>query len=310
MADNTEEMTIPVRNLPVVTEYKNTDQILIVNDNGIKIIPIEDLFGEYINELYNHLYKGRDLTVVFADEIADFEDEWAWIQDRINRDDFSGIRNRDYIPLTLSGGTGETHNMRLNIKTYTGTGDSGYEIPVCVDFISDDCYSETVQWNTSNNNNGNADDDAPYLVSNLYSFCSTLYSYLPAKVRSHIVQKRTLVEQRYSSGSTLTDSTARKWAYIGYCWVPSEVEVTGFTDVGTKLWSTGQGVQYPVFEGGWQNKIKGAGPGGERCTWWTITARGGASAYACSVGSTGNVNNYYASNSYRVPICFRIAAAA
>ena len=216
------------------------------------------------------IYDGRNLTKIFAREITKFPSPWHWVQDRINNRNYKGINNGDYIPLAISG---ETHDMQLNINTYKKTTDQ--ELDDHIDFISRDCYSETVQWNTTNNNNGTAEQDYPYLASNVKQFLDQLYEKLPADVKNFIVTKRTLLEKRYSASGALTDSTGWGWADIGRLWLPSEYEVFGSTVWATKGWSAGQAVQYPVFANSYKNRIKGAGPKGTRCYWWLASVGGG-----------------------------------
>ena len=152
----------------------------------------------------NGLYKGRDLTVVFANEIANYTDAWAWIHARITAGNYAGIYVGDYIPITVKN---ETVQMQVaGIDVYTNTTDQG--LGHHIDFISRDCFSETVQWNTTNNNNGNATDGSPYMVSNLHTWLATLSSHLPQAVKNHIVTKRSLMEIRYSASGALTDSTS------------------------------------------------------------------------------------------------------
>ena len=252
----------------------------------------------------NGLYKGRDLTTVFASEIAKFTDAWAWIKNRIQNANYTGIYVGDYIPITVKN---ETVEMQVaGIDVYYRTTDNG--LGHHIDFISRDCFSETVQWNTENNNNGNAESPYPYMVSNLHTWLETLYGYLPQAVKDQIVTKRTLMEQRYSASGTLTDSTTWGWQDIGKLWVPHEYEVFGSCVWGTKGWSQGQALQYPIFANSFLNRIKGAGKGGSRCDWWLASVRSGNSAYACYVTSSGDADGWSTSNLVRVPVCFRIAA--
>ena len=252
----------------------------------------------------NGLYKGRDLTVVFADEIANYTDAWAWIHARITAGNYSGIYVGDYIPITVKN---ETVQMQVaGIDVYTNTTDQG--LGHHIDFISRDCFSETVQWNTTNNNNGNATDGCPYMVSNLHTWLATLSSHLPQAVKNHIVTKRSLMETRYSASGALTDSTGWEWKDIGLLWVPHEYEVFGSVVWATKGYGQGQAMQYPIFANSWLNRIKGAGHGGSRCTWWLASVRSGYSTLACLVGSCGYAYSWYASYAYHVPVCFRIKA--
>lgn len=252
----------------------------------------------------NGLYKGRDLTIVFATEIAKFTDAWAWIKNRIQNANYTGIYVGDYIPITVKNETVEMQVAGIDVYYRTTDNSLGHHI----DFISRDCFSETVQWNTENNNNGNAESAYPYMVSNLHTWLETLYDSLPQAVKDQIVTKRTLMEQRYSASGTLTDSTTWGWQDIGKLWVPHEYEVFGSCVWGTKGWSQGQALQYPIFANSFLNRIKCAGKGGGRCTWWLASVRSGTSTNACNVGNNGGAHSWGASNLIRVPVCFRITA--
>lgn len=252
----------------------------------------------------NGLYKGRDLTTVFADEIAGYTDAWAWIHARITAGNYSGIYVGDYIPITVKN---ETVQMQVaGIDVYTNTTDQG--LGHHIDFISRDCFSETVQWNTTNNNNGNATDGSPYMVSNLHTWLATLSSHLPQAVKNHIVTKRSLMEIRYSASGALTDSTSWEWKDMGLLWVPHEYEVFGSVVWATKGYGQGQAMQYPIFANSWLNRIKGAGHGGSRCGWWLASVGSGSSTNACHVNHHGAASNWNASYAHRVPVCFRIKA--
>lgn len=253
----------------------------------------------------NLLYKGRDLTKVFATEIAKFTDEWAWIKNRIANANYEGIYIGDYIPVTVNN---EVMQAQVaGIDCYYKTTDQS--VPHHIDFISRDCFSQTVKWNETNDNNGNETSPYPYMVSNLYKFLNeTLYGYLPDKLKNQIANKRSLLEQRYSASGKLTDSTSWGWQDMGKLWVPHEFEVFGSIVWGTKGWSEGQAMQYPIFANSYLNRIKGAGNGGGRCGWWLASVRSGYSTLACYVGNGGYADYWTASSEFRVPLCFRITA--
>ena len=253
----------------------------------------------------NGLYRGRDLTIVFADEISKFSDAWAWIKNRISTGNYTGIYVGDYIPITMKNERVEMQVAGIDVYTRTTDQDLGHHI----DFISRDCFSETVQWNTTNNNNGNTESPYPYMVSNLHKWLGeTLYGFLPQAVKNQIVTKRSLMEQRYSASGALTDSTTLGWQDIGLLWVPHEYEVFGAVAWGTQGWSEGQAMQYPIFANSYLNRIKSAGHGGGRCSWWLASVRSGLSTYACLVYSYGYAHAWSASSAARVPVCFRIKA--
>lgn len=167
-------------------------------------------------------------------------------------------------------------------------------------------YPDTVQWFTENNNNGTAANAAPYMKSTVKAFLDGLVAKLPAEVQEVISSKRFLLESRYSASGVLTDSTSWAWADLGKLWIPSEYEVFGSCIWSTQPWGAGQAVQYPIFANNWLNRIKGAGDGGGRASWWLLSVCGGTSASACHVYNYGSANYGNCSNAIRVPVCFRI----
>ena len=255
-------------------------------------------------DMDNLLYVGRDLTVVHAAEIAQYSSVWTWIKARITAGNFKGIHVRDFIPMSA----GETVYAEVaGINTHKRTTDQ--ELGNHIDFISRDCLGTTVQWNTSNNNNGNSQDATPYMVSNVKGYLlNTVYPKLPSDLKSVITNKRTLMETRYSASGTLNDSNSWAWKDLGPIWLPTEYEVFGSIIWGTKGWSEGQGVQYPIFANSFAKRIKGLGHNGSRYTWWLAVAHGGDSTHACYVSSYGLAYADHCSYSLGVPLCFRIAA--
>lgn len=254
---------------------------------------------------HQYLYEGRDLTSVFADEIAEHTNVWAWIKARIDAVNYEGLRIGDYIPFQMNGETVEA--QIAGIDTYYNCGDTA--IGHHIDFISRDCYSETVLWNTTATNNGTASQMYPWLASNIYSVLNnTWLGYLPTELQNVIVTKRMLLETRYSSSGSLTASTSWDWQDMGKLWLPLCIEVLGSSSWGTQGYSVGLGIQYPIFIGSKKYWIKGAGHNGSRAWWWTATPSGVSASNAVHVSNHGNVTDYSASDSGgRAPVCFRIA---
>lgn len=274
-------------------------------------------------------YEGVDLTEKFAAEIAGFTDEWAWIQDRIDNKNFEGLRPGDYIPFTCTDtDTTELHAQIAGISCYEGFNDS--EQPAHIDFISKELWPTKHVWNKTNYNNGltGTDKGYPWLVCDLYAWLNSksmavpngtgvnpattnvnygstgVWNFLPTALKNHIVEKRVLLETRYSNSGLLSDSTGWGWQNIGKLWVPSETEVYGGAVWGTKGWSHGAFVQYPLFKHG-RNRIKRIS--GSRGAWWLLTPYSGNSTNAASVGGDGNASYTSASDtSIGAPVCFRI----
>ena len=315
-ADNTTIMTpAKVKSvLPVqatesqagIAEIATAAEVAAGTDNARIVTPQK--LAEHTSGIINwarHTYTERDLTTVFASEISGYSDVWAWIKARITAANWDGLMIGDYIPFTMNGQTVKA--QIAGIDTYYGVMDQvvGHHI----DFISRDCFNSTMKWNTTATNNGNSTEIAPWLASNAYSVLNgTWYNYLPAALKSVIVEKRFLIETRYSSSGVLTDSNSWKWANIGKLWLPSVYEIVGSNVWGTRGYSEGNAVQYPIFANSWQYRRKGAGNGGGRCDWWTLTVSGGSSSGVCIVGSGGFVISGAASSyEFCEPVCFRIS---
>jgi hypothetical protein len=143
-------------------------------------------------------------------------------------------------------------------------------------------------------------------VSNLKSWLDgTLYPLLPSKLKSVIKGKRVLAPYRYTSGSTLTDDNSCGWETFDKLWVPFEYEIFDQTVWSTRGYGNGQAIQYPIFANSYAHRIKGAGPNGNRCDWWTASAWPGGSTDVVVVGDGGYASYTYASIAIRVPVCFR-----
>ena len=85
-------------------------------------------------------------------------------------------------------------------------------------------------------------------------------------------------------------------------------EIFGSNVWGTQGYSEGNAVQYPIFANSWQYRRKGAGNGGGRCDWWTLTPSGVSSAAVCFVYDNGRVYGTGAADyEFREPVCFRIS---
>ncbi len=283
-------------------------QTLVNNETFLK--KVTEQHEVAVNECVersNHIYRGRDLAIAFASEIAFFSDEWAWIKDRIQKADYTGIHVGDYIPIIMDN---KTVKMQVaGIDTYYRMTDR--KIGHHIDFISKDCFNSIAiaKWNADNTNNGKGSGASsyPYMASDLKASLTTrIYNFLPEAVKSVISNKRMLMEGRFSDSGLLTDSTTSYWCDLGYLWVPTEYEVFGSAIYGTKPWSCGQGVQYPIFANDSFNRIKCNKDGGSACSWWLATVSSGNSNRSACVGSYGQSSEASTSSTLTAPVCFRI----
>ena len=225
----------------------------------------EALTNDVTDDINNRLYEGVDLTVKFADEISEFDnDPWAWIKDRINYANYDGLHIADYIPFTTTDGY-EFEAQIAGIDTYYETNYPAITYHH-IDFITKDCHPTIIQWNTSNNNNGTSSNRNPWKASRVCGWLNnTVYNTLPENLKNKIVSKDWLLEYRYSTSGALTDSNTWEWGTLGKLWLPTETEVYGTCVWGTKGYSVGTSIQYPLFAN--RGKIKHAGKDGERCYW-------------------------------------------
>lgn len=292
-------MSIKTNELQVVNSVVNTDSILADTDSsGTARVPFSAAA-----ELYKDTFMcggvpyGKELT-----------ESWASLQARIKTGDFTGIHIGDYKTITLT--TGEKVIMEVaGIDQYYKHGDAS--IGHHIDFISRDCLAGTKQFNATDTNNGTEAEPNPWRASLLFSTLNDgVYATLPEDLKGCIIQKRALLESRYSSAGALTSSSGWAWNDMGYLWLPTEVEVFGTTHWSQKGYGSGGGgcnKQYPIFAGNSKHQIKGAGNGGGRCTWWECSAYDGVSTYVCYVSHDGDAYFYVASGTYIcAPLCFRI----
>ena len=313
-------MTINIENgvrasaLDQVLSAQDTDTLILNTANGTKKITKAELLRELAPNDYMNV--GRDLTVVFASEIADYSDEWAWIQARLDAHNLDDLFEGDYIPVTMT--TGEIIEMQIaGINTYLNIF-SGAVHPH-IDWISRDSLATTHVWNTTNNNNGDSTEAQPFMASALHKWLNTtvsgdstsnILSKLPQKVRNVIKAKRLYMPTRYTNGSSLTDDNS--WADKSFTglWLPFEGEIFEHCSWSTRGYGTAAMRQYGLFKSSWKAVMKRTGRGGSFGNWWAASAYSGGATYSVYVGASGISGSNGASNAFGVPVCFRTMAAA
>ena len=142
-----------------------------------------------------------------------------------------------------------------------------------------------LQWNTTNTNNGTSSQAAPYMASNLHAWEQKLASVLPSALSSALLEPQFMLETRYSSSGSLTDSTGWAGNTVGKIWSLSETEVYGQLVWGTKGWSVGMDAQLALFR---RNRWR---VNSERAVWWLRSVGGGSSSNVCDVGHFGHANS-------------------
>ena len=321
-------------------------EILHINADGsvefAKGIKDENL--NKIAKITDRIYDGVNLATKFADEIAagEYSSPWAWIKARIEAGNYDGIFIGDYIETSIKSGTvggksvaAQTFQMQIaGIDTYTGCGDN--EIGHHIDFISREVVDTDFVWNPNNNNNGTSANPNPWLASAAYAYlngvnnystsayqsvahganCNNagIYQLLDNDVKSLIVTKRQLLEEKYNSSKLLTGSSGWNWGDMGKLWLPNEIEVYG-NQVRSNLcqdanyWNPDAqtGIAYPIYLGSGRNRIKRTSDD-SRSAWWLCSTATYNTTHVCIVDGHGIANYYYATNTgLRFPLCFRIS---
>ena len=298
-----------VSELGTVTALTETDKLMVQTANGSKIIRFDKLKEIITPKTCDYFNEGRDLTVLFADEIATYGDAWAWIQARLDAHNLDDLRDGDYIPVTMS--SGEVLIMQIaGINTYEGIF-SGAVKPH-IDWISRDCLATTHNWNASNDNNGTSAEAQPFMASAVYAWLnsSDVYGKLPEEVRAVIKGKRLYMPTRYSASGKLTDDGSWADKTFPHLWLPFEGEIFDHISWSTKGFGTACCVQYPLFAHSWKARMKGQGNSGTPVHWWTASSHSGSATHAVYVSAIGLSTNSPASNVLGVSVCFRTMAAA
>ena len=263
--------------------------------------------AEYNRRDCGNVYVGRNLATVFASEIAVKGGVPQWFNDRATKANFDGMRIGDWLDITLTNNA-VVRAQIASFDHYYYCADTALPhhivmvltaaFPVSGDYATNGSY---IMWNTTNNNNGTADETSPYLASNLHKWeLEVFLPLMPAAWQAVMRSHRSLVETRYSASGVLTESTSWKWADLGKIWSPSEMEVYGCLAWGTRGWSQGMDSQFPLFRET-KNRIR------TRVNWWLRSVYGGSSAYACYVYSTGHANYYSCTSTWIRPLpCFLV----
>lgn len=279
------------------------NRVKAVIDNGIA--NVAGLMVSGLMDLQDAVMSGG---VPYGKELTE---SWPSLQARIKAGNFVGIHIGDFKTIVLT--TGETVIMEVaGIDQYYRCED--YNLGHHVDFISRDCLADMKAFNGTNTNQGTAAEHNPWRASKLFQTMNDeatgVFSTLPADLKPCIIEKRALLESRYSAAGALNDSTGWEWNSMGKLWLPTEVEVFGNAVWSDETWGAGGGgcnKQYPIFIGSSLHMIKGDGNGGARHYWCEVSAQRASATGVCCVANVGDANYVAANNQWMcAPLCFRI----
>lgn len=219
------------------------------------------------------------------------------------------LRLGDYLDVTLtSAAYTQQQTLRFvvaDVDPYYQCGDtavSSHHIafvasaPIAVaSSVTGAANTSYLQWNTSNTNNGTSSQAAPYMASNLHAWEQKLASVLPSALSSVLIEHCVLLESRYSSSGSLTDSTGWAWGTVGKIFSLSETEVYGQLVWGTKGWSVGMAAPLALFR---HNRWR---LNSERGRWWLRSVGGGSSSNVCVADQLGSAASSVATDGWVRP---------
>lgn len=259
--------------------------------------------AEYNRQCLIGKYGGQSIATLLAGEIGSGT-VYDALHKRIVANNFAGLRVGDYIdvPLVSASGVAVRQSVRFllaHFDPYYCCGDSskGHHIafvasaPIAVaKTVTGVANDSFLMWNTTNTNQGTADQKCPYLNSNLKAWETAFEACLPEGLTKYLLTQRVLLEERYSASGALNDSNSWSWQDIGKVFSLSEMEVYVCPVWGTKGYSVGFDCQWDLFRDA-AHRINGT-----RYRWWLRSVVGGSSSGVCCVNSTGSA--YYTSAAY------------
>jgi hypothetical protein len=256
---------------------------------------------EYDRQVLCGVYEGRNIATIpeLASEISSAGSVYAFLHARAQAKNAAKLRLGDYIDVTPTSSTvnkGQAIRYRI-----AGIGHcykfGSPEYPWAFWMVPDNGIDMTgssyavntsnILWNTTATNNGTAEQQFPYLASNLHAWeIGEFLPALPTALQNVIVTHKILLEKRYSADGALEDSTGWDWGDVGKIFSLSETEVYGQCVWGTKGWSVGADAQLPLFAlAPWRRTS------GNRVHRWLRSVRSGSASDVCYV-------NYYGYASY------------
>lgn len=254
-------------------------------------------------------YPGQSLATLLAGEVSGSATIYDALHKRVQAANFSGMRVGDYIDVPLVSASGVTSQQSVrfllaHIDPYLWCDDhsKGHHLafvasaPIAVaSTVTGAANSSYLMWNTTNTNQGTADQKCPYPNSNLKAWETAFEACLPEGLTKYLLTQRVLLEERYSASGALSDSNSWSWQDIGKVWSPSEMEVYGCPVWGTKGYSVGFDCQFDLFRDT-AHRLNGT-----RYAWWLRSVMGGSSSDVCYVHSYGYASGHWATNTWVRP---------
>ena len=264
--------------------------------------------AEYNRQSLIGKYGGQSIAAILAGEIGSGT-VYDALHKRIAASNFAGLRVGDYIdvPLVSASNVAAQQSVRFLLAhidpyLYCGDNSKGHHIafvasaPVAVaKSVTGVANDSFLMWNTTNTNQGTADQKCPYPNSNLKAWETAFEACLPEGLTKYLLTQRVLLEERYSASGALNDSNSWSWQDIGKVFSLSEMEVYGCPVWGTKGYSVGFDCQWDLF------RDTAHRANGNRCLWWLRSVMGGSSSSVCCVSTSGGAGYTSATSTWVRP---------
>ena len=234
---------------------------------------------ELNGNLWNH--EGINLGEKFGAEMLDFDTPWDWIQDRINREDWTGINVGDYIKADTKNNSIYFKAYICGINTYKNVqGIGNHKIESHIDFLfrmynksDDSIFNVNHRMNTGNANNSLDASTSAYKSMEMYYYLNGLSgsvrgqadietvnfvgsgfidTYIPDDLREIIAERESMLPVRFTNATTLTtNDSGRVIESIGKLWLFDEFELigSGLMTSTVSAQTASYSEQYPLFLG-------------------------------------------------------------
>ena len=259
--------------------------------------------AEYNRQSLIGKYGGQNIATILAGEIGSGS-VYDALHKRIVAANFAGLRVGDYLDVPLVSASAVTTQQSVRFLLahidpylYCGDNSKGHHIafvasaPIAVaKTVTGVANDSFLMWNTTNTNQGTADQKCPYPNSNLKAWETAFEACLPEGLTKYLLTQRVLLEERYSASGALNDSNSWSWQDIGKVFSLSEMEVYGCPVWGTKGYSVGFDCQFDLFRDT-AHRVNG-----NRCTWWLRSVASGSASDVCYVSHYGLAHYTSATN--------------
>ena len=254
---------------------------------------------------------GRDIANIpdFASAISSAGSVYKFLHNRFSAGNFDGLRIGDFINVPV-GIYGTRKFEFAGADTYYQCGDSAMghhgvfvdSAPVAIP-ASDthECKANNsyLMWNATATNQGTADENSPYMVSGLHDWeINNFLPAFPSELQGYMLNRKALLETRYSASGNLNASTSWAWKSMGKIWSLSEIEVYGCVVWGTPGYSVGESRQLPLFALNPRRNLNGS-----RSYWWLRVPSGASASYVCYVDGNGAAGSNSAAYGWVRPRC-------